>query len=80
MTDYGDYFGLPSKKWRVMGWDSFAREDYFVSAHETEAEAQEAAARKMAQIERDQPDAGGPPPRGIQDIVSVVPPDESTDL
>ena len=64
------------KLWKVVGLDSFAQEQYFVSAHGTEAEAREAARRKMEQIARGQPDAGGPPPRGIEDVVWVVGPDQ----
>jgi hypothetical protein len=60
----------------VIGLDTFEHSHYFVSAHETEAEAQEAARLKMAEIERNSPLAGGPPPHGIQDVVWVVGPDE----
>jgi hypothetical protein len=66
---------MATAQWRVIGWDTFAREDYPVSAHATEEEAKEAARQFLRDIERHQPSASSGGQSGIQDRVYIVGPD-----
>ena len=60
----------PDRPWRVIGFDTFAHEQYGLGLYQTRAEAMAAARAALANIQRTQPDAGE-----IQDDVGVVDPD-----
>ena len=68
-----------SSSWKVFGFDTFSNERYrILPQHEfaEERTAREAVKKKLAEIERDQPDAGDPDEEGsIQDYVILVHPD-----
>jgi hypothetical protein len=53
--------------WKVMGWDTFAREEFFIGEYPTEAEAQAAAERHAQQVSSHQDEA-------LRDGVWVVSP------
>ncbi len=59
-------------KWRVVGIDTFARENYGLGHFDTRAEAMAKARAQLAQIERNQPrETAG----DLQDDVAVIAPD-----
>jgi hypothetical protein len=62
------------KPWKVVGWDTFAREEYSVAAHATEEEAVLAAKAHYADIQREQPVEQSGGQTGIQDQVYIVDP------
>jgi hypothetical protein len=65
-------------KWRLQGYDTFAREYYALAGeYANEAEAIAAAHRRLAEVEREQPSATSGGQNGIQDRVYVVRPDGS---
>ena len=59
------------KPWKVVGWDTFAGDDYPVSQHATEKEAQQAAQEFLREIECQQPSERSGGQDGIQDQVSI---------
>jgi hypothetical protein len=63
-------------RWRVVGWDTFASEEYPVSKHATEVEAKEAARQFLRDVEREQPSASSGGQSGIQDQVFIIGPDK----
>lgn len=66
--------------WSLEGFDTFSREAYYIEGrYATEAEAEEAARRRLAHLEETQPSktSGGQGPSGIQDRVYIVAPDGS---
>ncbi len=63
------------KLWRVVDWDTFAREEYPVSTHATEAEAISAAKVLFAEIQKDQPESQSGGQDGIQDHVFIISPE-----
>src|SRR5262245_18102138 len=74
-SDFGDWSG---GRWRLRGYDTFAGEDYpLPGSYWTEAQAQRAARKRLAELERTQPSvsSGGQRPGGIQDQVYIVRPD-----
>lgn len=69
-----------SAGWRLEGYDTFSREYYHVPGrYASESEAEEAARRRLAELETTQPasQSGGQGPFGIQDRVYIVAPDGS---
>jgi len=67
-------------RWRLRGHDTFAGEAYpLPGSYRTEAQAQKAARKRLADLERTQPSvsSGGQRPGGIQDQVYIVRPDGS---
>lgn len=64
-------------KWKLIGHDTFAREDYPLSEHESEEAAIEAARARLRSLEVTQPSAtsGGQGDEGIQDRVFIERPD-----
>jgi hypothetical protein len=60
--------------WKVIGWDTFAGEEYPISQHETEGEARLAAQSYLRKLERDQPTVSSGGQDGIQDQVFVAGP------
>jgi hypothetical protein len=62
------------KPWKVVGWDTFAGDDYPVSQHATEKEAQQAAQDYLREIEREQPSERSGGQDGIQDQAYIVGP------
>lgn len=68
-----------TKKWRLVGWDTFSSEEYHISEHKSQAEAETAAAERMQELERTQPSSssGGQGLFGIQDRVHIERPDGS---
>ena len=63
------------KRWKVVGWDTFAREEYPDSTHATEAEAISAAKALFAEIQKDQPEGQSGGQAGIQDHVFIISPE-----
>jgi hypothetical protein len=63
------------KPWKVVGWDTFAGDDYPVSQHATEKEAQEAAQEFLRDSERQQPSERSGGQDGIQDQAYILGPD-----
>ncbi|NCP12467.1 MAG: hypothetical protein GW859_11095 [Sphingomonadales bacterium] len=60
------------KPWRVVGFDTFAREEYGLGSFATREEAMAAARAQLAIIARNQPrDVAG----SLQDDVAVVSPE-----
>jgi hypothetical protein len=58
--------------WRVVGFDTFAREEYGIGSYATREEAMTAARAKLAIIARNQPfEVAG----SLQDDVAVVSPE-----
>lgn len=58
--------------WRLVGIDTFAREEYGLGSYPTRAEAMAAAHRRLAEIARQQPtETAG----ALQDGVAVIDPD-----
>jgi hypothetical protein len=57
--------------WRVVGIDTFAREEYGLGRFPTRAEAMAAAHAHLARIARDQAGAGA-----LQDSVAVIDPND----
>jgi hypothetical protein len=55
-------------KWKVMGRDTFAREDYFVRTFATEQEARDFVRAREAAVEQNQDE-------GLRDAFWVVPPE-----
>ena len=67
-----------SGKWQLEGWDTFSSEDYPLKGlYDTEAQAQKAAEKRLADLEETQPTVTSGGPNGIQDQVYVVGPDGS---
>jgi hypothetical protein len=67
---------LGSGRWRLRGHDTFAGENYpLPGGFRTEKAAQNAARRRLAELERSQPSATSGGQDGIQDQVYVVRPD-----
>ena len=66
-----------AKKWRLVGWDTFSSEEYTLTEHKSQAEAEQAAAERMQELERTQPSisSGGQGIFGIQDRVYIERPD-----
>jgi hypothetical protein len=63
-------------KWKLQGWDTFARHSYSISgSYESEAEAVAAAKKKLKELERHQPTLRSGGQGGIQDQVYVIGPD-----
>jgi hypothetical protein len=62
------------QRWKVIGRDAFAKEDYPVSTHAAEAEALAAAKAHYAEIQRDQPDSQSGGQAGLQDHVYILAP------
>lgn len=54
--------------WKVYGHDTFAREDYFIAAFDTEAEARECVRQKLEKLAEFQDEP-------LRDEVWVEPPD-----
>jgi hypothetical protein len=78
MRDWFQLFRLSRGKWKLQGYDTFAREDYPVPGeYRSEAEAQKAARKRLELLEQRQPSAssGGQKPDGIQDRVYIIRPD-----
>jgi hypothetical protein len=78
MRDWLRFLRFAGGQWRLRGHDTFAGEDYpLPGTYWTEAQAQRAARRRLAELERMQPSAssGGQRPGGIQDRVYIVRPD-----
>ncbi len=59
------------KPWKLVGWDTFAGDDFLVSQHATESEAQQAAQEFLREIEHQQPSESSGGQDGIQDQVSI---------
>lgn len=57
--------------WRVVGWDTFAREDYFIGSYPTR-ELAEAAAREAERRVAYQDEA-------LRDQISIIPPEEEAE-
>lgn len=68
-----------SKRWKLIGYDTFSNEDYSISEHRSQALAEQAAAERLQELERTQPSAhsGGQALYGIQDQVFIERPDGS---
>lgn len=67
---------MQNRKWKLQGYDTFAREDYPLKGEfATEADAIQAAKTYLAELERDQPTALSGGQDGIQDRVYVIRPD-----
>jgi hypothetical protein len=67
---------MQSGKWKLQGYDTFAREDYPLDGEfDTEADAIAAAQSRLADLERAQPSASSGGQDGIQDRVYVIRPD-----
>lgn len=69
-----------SEWWRLEGYDTFDRHYYPIPGHHaSEAEAEEAARRRLAELETTQPasQSGGQGRFGIQDRVYIIAPDGS---
>ena len=64
---------MADQKWRLEGWDTFARESYPIPG-EYAAEALAAAHRQLEELERTQPSESSGGQAGIQDQVYVVGP------
>lgn len=65
-------------KWKLEGWDEFEGAPYSLpGAFDTEEEAREAARKRLAYLEKNQPSrlSGGQGPFGIQDQVYIIRPD-----
>lgn len=61
--------------WRLEGYDTFGGESYALAgAYASEAEAREAARRRLAELERLQPTASSGGQSGIQDRVYILAP------
>lgn len=69
-----------SKKWKLLGYDTFSSEWYILpGSFASEKDAQTAADRRLDDLERTQPSAssGGQGSLGIQDRVFIQRPDGS---
>ncbi len=65
-------------RWRLLGVDAFAGEDYTIEGeYDTEAKAVAAAEQRLAELEKTQPSAESGGQNGLQDRVYVVRPDGS---
>jgi len=64
-------------KWKLVGYDTFSDEWYFLDSFATEREARAAALRRLGRLEVSQPtaDSGGQGIYGIQDRVFIEGPD-----
>ena len=62
------------KRWRLVGWDTFASEAYPVSLHATEQECRVAAREFLRSLEIQQPSEQSGGQDGIQDHVFILGP------
>lgn len=66
--------GAPA--WRLLGFDTFSGEWYTLKGkYVTEAQAREAARKRLAELEKSQPTADSGGQDGIQDQVHIERPD-----
>ena len=63
---------IPVKRWRVMGYDTFARESYCMGEYASEAEAR-------AELERQQRSLAATQDEALRDEVWLAPLDKSVD-
>jgi hypothetical protein len=64
------------KRWKLLGYDTFAHETYPIpGSHFSRAAAERAACRWLSELERSQPSEHSGGQDGIQDQVYIVPPD-----
>lgn len=60
---------MPMNRWRVMGYDTFARESYLVGEYASEAEARAELERQRRLLAASQDEA-------LRDEVWLIPPEE----
>jgi hypothetical protein len=70
---------LEPKRWKLLGYDTFASDWYPLGgAYRTEEAAVKAARRRLKELERSQPSENSGGQDGIQDQVYIKRPDGST--
>jgi hypothetical protein len=62
------------KPWRLVGYDTFDGEAYFLSGYDSEDACRRAASERLAELEREQPSDISGGQDGIQDWVFIVTP------
>lgn len=68
--------GISKHRWKLMGFDTFSSEWYpLQGSYVTEKDAQTAARRRLAELEKSQPSAQSGGQNGIQDRVFIERPD-----
>lgn len=67
---------MPAKKWQLLGYDTFAEEEYPLSGeYGSESEAITEAMKRLEELEKLQPSQHSGGQDGIQDRVYVIRPD-----
>ncbi len=68
-----------TEKWKLIGFDTFEGEYYSIEGnHLSEKEAQDAANKKLNELEQSQPSVTSGGQGGIQDRVYIQGPDKTT--
>jgi hypothetical protein len=67
---------MPAEKWRLLGYDTFAGEEYpLPGEYDSESEAVSRAMKRLEELEKLQPSSSSGGQDGIQDRVYVRRPD-----